>query len=342
MSQQGLILITGATGFIGGHLALALAKSQCRLRLYVRNPEGLQSLLKEKCEIVVGDLTDATAISHAVAGVSVIFHCAANVNTWDSDENYFKANVLGTECLLAAVIGQGVALERFVHVSTMDVYGFPANSCDENAELQSCFGYGKSKIAGERQVRSICSSAKIPYVILRPGNVIGPGSQFIVRIGDALQSGVMALIDGGNIHAGLVGVGNLIEVLRWSASAPAAVNNCFNVRDSESFDWRTFINEFRARIKGHGVVISLPYRLAMLLGQLMGAVSGRLFPAREPLWHPLLVDVFGRTCGHDIASLQLAKGSIGVVPLQEALKQSYEWFLFKRKEPSVITGVTNE
>lgn len=341
MSQQGLILITGATGFIGGHLALELVKSQCRLRLYVRSPERLPSLLKEKCEIVVGDLTDAVTVHQAVAGVSAIFHCAANVNTWDSDENYFKANVLGTECLLAAVIGQGVVLERFVHVSSMDVYGFPSYSCDENAELQSCFGYGKSKIASERLVRSMCGTAKVPYVILRPGNVIGPGSQFIDRIGDALQMGVMALIDGGNIHAGLVGVGNLIEVLRWSASAPAAVNNCFNVRDPESLDWRTFINEFRARIQGRGLVISMPYRLAMLLGRLMGAVSGRLLPTREPLWHPLLGNVFGRTCGHDIARLQLAKGSIGSITLEQALKQSFDWFLLVRKDPSVITGALN-
>lgn len=330
MNKQELILITGATGFIGGHLAQTLLHSGYRLRLLVRNRLRLPTSLQESCEVIVGDIADADAVEGAVDGVSVIFHCAAIVSTWDREENYVHANVIGTECLLAAVIKQGVSLARFIHVSSMDVYGFPIQVCDENAKLVSSFGYGKSKISGEAIVRFKCERAQIPFVILRPGNVIGPGSQFILRIGDALRNGVMAIIDGGKTHAGLLSINNLIEVMLWSASAAEAINNCFNVRDSEAMDWRFFTEKFRKRIRGRGLVVSMPYRLAMLSGQLIGHVSRKLIPNQEPLWHPLLVNIFGRTCGHDISRLQLAKGAIGAVTLDQTLSQSFDWFLSQK------------
>ncbi len=341
MNQQELILITGATGFIGNHLARDLVARGCRLRLFVRSRELLTSSLQDHCEIVLGDLGDPDAVQRAVSGVSVIFHCAANVSTWDSEENYFAANVHGTACLLAAVIRQGVSLSRFVHVSSMDVYGFPEQPCDESVKLNSRFGYGRSKVEGEAIVRSMCEEAQIPFVILRPGNVIGPGSQFIDRIGTALQTGVMALIDGGKIHAGLLSIDNLLEVMHWSATAPAAINECFNVRNPEAMSWRTFTDQFREAIRGRGVIISMPYRLAILSGQLIGSVSGRLMPSQEPLWHLLLVNIFGRTCGHQIAKLQSAKGSVGDVTLEQCLKQSFDWYLTRHEETVSISGESN-
>lgn len=326
MHRQKLVLVTGATGFVGRHLALALLRQGCRVRLFVRSFERLAPPLREMCEIVVGDLCDKDAALQAADEVSQVFHCAANVSTWDDEDAYYRVNTSGTQVLLDALIERRCALTRFVHVSTLDVYGFPEASCNESSPVRSEFGYGRSKIAGESVVKTTCERFDVPYTILRPGNVIGPGSPFVERVGDALDRGLMLLVDGGRVHAGLVSVNNLVNVLIWSAAAPEAANACFNVRDATEMDWRTFVYRLKAGIGGRGLVISVPYGLALLSAHLLQKVHVRLFKTGEPLWHPLLVSIFGRTCGHNIEKLQVARGSSESISIEEALGQSIEWY----------------
>ena len=91
-------------------------------------------------------------------------------------------------------------------------------------------------------------------------------------------------------------------------------------------DWRTFVYRLKAGIGGRGLVISVPYGLALLSAHLLQKVHVRLFKTGEPLWHPLLVSIFGRTCGHNIEKLQVARGSSESISIEEALGQSIEWY----------------
>jgi nucleoside-diphosphate-sugar epimerase len=331
MMLQRLVLVTGATGFVGSHLGLALLRQGFRVRLLVRNQHKLIAELVNECEIVIGDLCDKGALLVAAEGVDLVFHCAANVNTWDSDEAYFRVNSSGTRLLLEALVERGGKATRFVHVSSLDVYGFPKQPSDESAPLKSQFGYGRSKIAGEFAVRELCEFHDFTYSILRPGNIIGPGSQFVERIGEALDHGVMALVDGGGAHAGLVYIDNLVDVLIWAAKAPEAVNACINVRDITDMDWREFVFRFRDEIRGHGVVISLPRSIAMFSARVLTWISKIFVPNKEPLWHPLLVNIFGRTCGHSIKRLTALRGQFFSVGIDEAMQKSIQWYQTHRR-----------
>lgn len=321
-------MITGATGFIGRHLAEKLVQQGWSVRLLVRDPGRLAASLRSAAEIVVGDLLDETAVDRAARHANVIFHCAANVSTWDSWESYYSVNVLGVKNLMNAIAKEDPGLSRLVHVSTVDVYGFPLSPCDESCKTTgSGFGYGETKLLGETLVREFCDRNRIAYTIIRPANVIGPGSQFIARIGHELKFGLMLTVDGGRANAGLVYIDNLVDDLIWAAGAEQARGECYNARDDYDVDWKTFLRRLRTAINGRGVIVDLPFAVADVVARGFEVISGVLFPAREPLLHRLLVRFFGRTCGHSAAKILRDRGGAARVGFDEAIERSCRWFL---------------
>jgi nucleoside-diphosphate-sugar epimerase len=325
------VLVTGGSGFLGGHLVGRLLSDGWRVRLLIRTPSALSKNLRQQCDIIEGDLADAGVLSKAVSGVEVVFHCAANVNTWDSWDAYQQANVVGVENLLWAIARFNPMLKRLVHVSTVDVYGYPVDPCDERSTISGAgFGYGESKCLGESLIRRAGQEQRVPYTIIRPTNVIGPGSQFIERMGDALQSGVMLTVDGGRVNAGFVFVDNLVDYLLWAASSDRAQGECYNVRDSYDVTWQEFITRYRTAIGGRGYVINLPFWLAMLVARLMAGAYRVLGIRAEPVLHPLLVYIFGRTCGHDASKIKSHSGMIEGVGFEQAMHKSLRWFEARR------------
>lgn len=321
------ILITGATGFIGGQLAERLIAAGIRPRLLVRNPSRLKPAVAAAADIVVGDLADLAALRVAVRNTSTIFHCAANVNTWDRWENYLTPNVDGVRHLLQAMEHEGVPRGRFVHLSSVDVYGFPPSACDEGARSDGgAFAYGRSKALGEKELREGAERLNLSYVILRPTNVVGPHSQFVHRMGHELQSGLMLKINRGRADFGFLYIDNLLDCMLWAASAATAEHECFNVSDPEPVTWARFITDFRTGIGGRGFVLDLPYFLANAAGMVIEAPSQMLGLRREPLLHRLLVRIFGRTCGHDTSRLAAAGAPIGAVGYSEAMRRSVAWY----------------
>lgn len=327
------VLVTGATGFIGGRLALRLMERGIRPRLYVRDRQRLSPELQQ-AEIYEGDLVDSEAMARAVKDVDWIFHCAANVHTWDTWASYKRSNVDGVATLLNAISTAAPGIKRLIHVSTVDVYGFPVEPCDENGPADGGeFGYGQSKWLGESLVRSHCEAHNIPYAVIRPGNVIGPGSQFVSRVGAELKGGLMLKVDGGHHNAGLVYIDNLIDYMFWAAVSPEAFNQCYNVRDAYDVTWAEFLSRLKSGIGGHGLVISLPFGVADRVAKGFEWVYGLVLPAHEPLLHRLLVRLFGRTCGHSADKIRRHSGMTGKVSFEQAMAKSATWFKERPTHP---------
>lgn len=327
-----LTLITGATGFVGHRLAERLVADGGHVRVFVRDPTRLSTNLQDCCEIVPGDLEDASSLSAAVTGVHTIYHCAANVRTWDSLASYRGANVVGVRNLLRAVIHSNPDLHRLIHLSTVDVYGYPDDPCDENCPLDGAgFGYGETKLAGEQVLRELASEAGISFTIIRPTNVMGPGSPFIDRIGDALSDGLMLKIDGGQANAGIVDIDNLIDYLCWAASSSAAVGETFNVRDDYDENWCAFLDELKRRIGGKGRIINLPYGLALAAATIFESMHRLFLPEQEPLLHRMLVGMFGKTCGHSAQKLREYSGIHSRIGFDECMARSAAWYRATRE-----------
>lgn len=321
-------LVTGATGFLGSRLAEILIADGEAVRLFVRDRGRLCAGLATHNDIVAGDLSDPAVLRRAVEGVDVIFHCAANVKTWDAPEAYRAANVDGVRNLLDAVRTHCSSLKRLVHVSTVDVYGFPDDPCSEDGPLNGAgFGYGETKLAGEQIVREFGELHGIPFTILRPANIMGPRSPFISGIGGRLRRGAMLKIDGGAANAGVTDIDNLVAYLHWAASAPVARGETYNVRDDYDVSWSEVLRQLRARLDGRGIVVNLPFPVADGIARLLEGVHRRFCPTREPTLHRQLVRMFGRTCGHPADKIRAHSGISPAIGFDECMARSAAWLL---------------
>lgn len=172
-------LITGASGFVGSHVARLLAARGEPVRLLVRPTSRLSALEGIPCERVTGDLTDPVSLENAMHGVRRVFHVAADYRLWARDPaEIYNSNVEGTRNLISAAVGAGV--ERIVYTSTVATIAVPAGNGhlpDEStaAGLEQMIGhYKRSKFIAEREVME-AAEAGAPVVIVNPTTPVGPG-----------------------------------------------------------------------------------------------------------------------------------------------------------------------
>ena len=131
-----LAFVTGATGFVGSHVARALAEQGADLRLLVRASSNTKNIEDVKADRVTGDLRDPASLEKGIAGCDVVFHVAADYRLWVRDpEEMYRANVEGTRTLLAAARKNGI--RRVVYTSSVATMGFTSNGhpADENSPV---------------------------------------------------------------------------------------------------------------------------------------------------------------------------------------------------------------
>ena len=178
------VLVTGADGFIGSHLAEALARqgaSVTALALYNSFDshgwlDEVESTVKSRLDLVRGNVCDAAFINRIVPGHDVIFHLAALIaipHSYAAAQTYVETNVLGTLNVLEAARQSGT--ERIVHTSTSEVYGTALRMpIPEDHPLQGQSPYSASKIGADMMVEAFARSFGLPVVTLRPFNTFGP------------------------------------------------------------------------------------------------------------------------------------------------------------------------
>jgi len=178
------ILITGAAGFIGSHLAERLVTLGASVTAFVRYTSrgdvGLLNFLPKEIlshiHIIRGDLKDQDAITKAVKKKEIVFHLAALIGipySYIHPIDYVQTNVLGTSYLLNACLNKGV--EKVVHTSTSEVYGSARYiPIDEEHPLQAQSPYSASKIAADQMAISFYRAFGLPVTIIRPFNTYGP------------------------------------------------------------------------------------------------------------------------------------------------------------------------
>src|SRR6267378_174860 len=173
-----LAFVTGATGFLGSHVARVLAEQGAKLRLLVRTTSDLRNIADLNADRVVGDLRDPASIEKALAGCDALFHVAADYRLWVPDpEQMYRSNVEGTRGLIEAARKQGV--RRIVCTSSVATMGFSSNGtlADENSpvSLANMIGpYKRSKFMAE-QVAFEAARSGVDVVVVNPTTPIGEG-----------------------------------------------------------------------------------------------------------------------------------------------------------------------
>ena len=178
MATDDLVLVTGASGFVGSAVALAARQQGFKIRALVRTTSPRGNLTGHDFEIVEGDMCDPMVMDRALRGVRYLFHVAADYRLWAKDPaEIIRTNVAGTQTVMEAARRQGV--ERIVYtssVATLRLNGL-GDSATEDARLDenSAIGvYKRSKVAAERLVDRLVAESGLPVVIVNPSTPIGP------------------------------------------------------------------------------------------------------------------------------------------------------------------------
>jgi dihydroflavonol-4-reductase len=178
VSNRGLALVTGASGFVGSAVARALIGSGYGVRALVRRGSPRVNLDGLGLEIVEGDMRDAEVVAAAVKEVRYVFHVAADYRLWAPDAGeIMRTNVNGTRVVMAAARGAGV--ERIVYTSSVATLKLeadlrPADETNPLTEQEAIGAYKRSKVAAERLVEDMVDSSGLPAVIVNPSTPIGP------------------------------------------------------------------------------------------------------------------------------------------------------------------------
>jgi nucleoside-diphosphate-sugar epimerase len=214
-------------------------------------------------ELVCGDLTSAGSLVGAADGCRFVLHCAALVSDWATTDEIQRVNVLGTRHVLEVSVAASV--QRFVHVSTTDVYGYPDGRGIDESHSPVGFSnwYSETKRAAEAEVRRVERERALDAVILRPATVYGPGSEDVIGdLARAIQARQMIVIDGGRAIAGLTYVENVVDAAVLALGNDAAPGQAFNLADGLDVTWRRFLGDLAAGLGCPPPRWSLPYGLA--------------------------------------------------------------------------------
>jgi ornithine--oxo-acid transaminase len=327
-----LCLVTGASGFIGGHLVARLVGRGYAVRCLVRANSDTRLLRALGARLAVGDLTDAGTVARATEGCRYVIHCGAIVSDWATVAEIRRVNVQGTQNVVAAAIDASVA--RMIHLSSTDVYGHPRGrlaiaETDRPARFSNW--YSRTKLEAELRV-SAAAAEGLQTVILRPATVYGPRSVNVVgEIAAAIRAGNMLLVAGGRAIAGLCYVENLVDAALIALTHAAAPGQVFNVTDGLEVTWRCFIEDLAAGLGCRGPRLKVPYPVASALGFALEhgyrAVRSATGLRTAPLLSRQAVDVMGRDQSFSNAKLRRMLGWEPRVDYRTGLRATLDWLL---------------
>ncbi len=320
------VLVTGASGFLGGRLAQMLVERGEEVRVLARASSDLRHLSQLQIQIERGDLGDAAALAQAMRGARAVYHCAACSTDWAALKTYLSANVTGTQNLLDAAARAGT-VERFLHVSTTDVYGYPRVPCDESAAMHDVgLPYNRTKIQGEESVWRAHREHGLAVTVLRPATIYGPrGKDFVVEIAEMLRQRMMVLIGGGHARGGFTYVDNVAEAMMQAAESTKAVGRAYNLCDETGATWREYTNALADALGYRRPRLALPFRAAMAIGGVMELPHGLLKLSGRPLLTRHAVHLLGQDQEFPATRAREDFGFAPRVSLPEGIARSAAW-----------------
>lgn len=219
------VLVTGASGFTGSHLARHLVESGHRVRALVRRTSALDLLNGVEVERFEGDLSDEGALRRAVEGVEKVFHIAAVYREARlSDHVYHEVNVLGTRRLAEAALAEGVP---FLYCSTCGVHGEVQGESDESAPYNPGDVYQRTKVEAENIVLTLHRERGLRAVILRPVGIYGAGDRRFLKLFKGVARKRFPMVGSGKVFYHLTHVEDVARGFLKAATTPAAQGEAF-------------------------------------------------------------------------------------------------------------------
>ena len=326
-------LVTGAGGFIGRRLVSSLLAKGYTVRALYLPDEDAAEAMRTGVEVVRGNLTDPATLSGIADGVTLVFHLAARVADWGPLAAFRAVTVDGTRHLLNACRERGV--RRFVYFSSFTALGFSRDTVgldEEAACVTTGIPYSDTKVEAERLLADLGPQYGIPFTIIRPANVLGPGSVWTQGILDTWFRSPVPLIGNGTAPGAFVHVQNLVDGVILAAESEKAAGRTYHFIDDYPVTWAEYLTTLGSWI-GRRPRGRIPTGLAWRLGAVAERVCAP-FGGRPPVSR-IAAGIMGR---NHMVSSRRAREELGWTPrvtYPEALAEIREWVDTVYRPPSV-------
>ncbi|NJQ96659.1 MAG: NAD-dependent epimerase/dehydratase family protein [Hydrococcus sp. CSU_1_8] len=316
------LLITGIGGFIGLRAAEIALDRGMKVRGLQRSQAKAKAAQKLGAEVIVGSITDPAAAEKACQGVDIVLHAAATVKEGGAIEEFRQVNVGGTINMAKAAKDAGV--KTFVHLSSVMVYGFnfPNHVAEDGPLCGENNPYCQTKIESEKKLLKLNDPPDFGIIIIRPGDVYGPGSTaWVVRPLQLMHKRMFALANGGQGVMNHVYVDNSIDGI-FLAVEKEAYGEAFNITDGQETSWKEYFTCL-AEIGDAPAPFSLPAGILKFIA--LVRCLGQSAVGQTPDTLPESVNWVTRPYAYSIAKARSQLGYEPKIDLQEGMRRTQQW-----------------
>ena len=323
--------VTGATGFLGGRLAPALAIAGHDVTGFGRNPERGNMLVKQGVRFLPVDLSDHSGLAKSFEGLDLVIHSAALSSVWGTYAQFHAVNVIGTENVIKACRSGNV--RKLIYISSSSVYfdyrdrfGISEEQAIANPPPSA---YTRSKIAAEAAIKK---ARDMNWIILRPRGIFGPGDSSIVpRALRIARKGWFPLVRQGDVMVDLTYVGNLVDLLEYCVkSEDGAWNQIYNVSNGEPVRIVDFFDELMRGLELSPKKVVVPVGLMKISAAIVQSLA-TLFQTTEP---PLTRYTVGLLSYHQTLDISKSQELLNYAPkisIGEGLQRTVESLMRKSR-----------
>jgi nucleoside-diphosphate-sugar epimerase len=323
------VLVTGATGFTGGHLARTLAARGHGVTAMVRDPQRASDLPRDGIALVRGDLADPLSLTPALAGgFDVVYNIAALYRQAGLPEGvYRQVNAVAVGQLIDAAARAGV--RRVVHCSTVGVHGdIEHPPAGEDGPLRPGDVYQVSKVEGESIARDASARTGVEVVIARPSGIYGPGDRRLLKLFRGVARRRFVVLGDGRIFYHLTYIDDLVEGFRLCGEAPGAAGRTYILAGAEV----PTLNDLIALIAEEAGVAPPTLHVPVWPFWLAGAACEALcapFGIEPPIYRRR-VDFFTKSRAFDISRARTELGYAPAVSLRDGIRRTLAWYRQQR------------
>lgn len=319
------VLVTGGTGFTGGHLCRRLAKEGYEVRALVRSPERAADLERCGVRIIQGDLRDQDSVMRAADGCRVVYHIAATYRQEGLPDSEFRdVNIHGTRHVLEAARHHGAS--RVVHCSTVGVHGDVAHPpADETAPYNPGDLYQETKLEGEKLALDYFRKRGLPGVVFRPAGIYGPGDMRFLKLFRHIKSGRFRMIGSGKASYQLTYIDDLVDGIVLCGTRDEALGNVYILAGEPYMSMNELVAAIAEILDVKVSRIHIPF-WPVYAAALLCEKACRPLGIEPPLYRRR-VDFFRKERAFDISKARRELGFNPKVSVKEGLKKTADWYV---------------
>lgn len=318
------VFITGATGFIGSHIAERLHEKGYRLKCLVRQTSDIRWIKHLPIEYVRGDIFDAELLKRTLNAAEYVYH-VAGVTKAKTKEEYFRGNHLATRSILQAARSANQMLKRFIHVSSQAAVGpsVGGKPIEETTPFHPITTYGVSKMEAEKECLRMMSD--LPITIVRPPAVYGQRDKDVFEFFNTMNKGIQPMIGFHDKHVSLVHVKDLVDGIILAGEHAKSPGQTYFISSERFYDWKE-IGDVTSRVMRRKTIrVHIPewtmYGIAAI------AEAAALFSKKPALLNfEKVKDIVQNDWTCNVSKAMSELGYKEHIPLEEGVRQTIEWY----------------